>query len=103
MPSDKDRLYVGLYARGGTAKREPGSDDTYHWALLTGPKADASMSKGMRYRKDLSTGIWEYEEREINIVKTGMLLARVVIAKITDKDRLQTAFRKVALVQGDES
>jgi hypothetical protein len=28
MPSNKDRLYVALYARGGAAKM-PGGEDTY--------------------------------------------------------------------------
>jgi hypothetical protein len=34
MPSNKDRLYLGLYARAGSAKM-PGKEDTYVHRLIT--------------------------------------------------------------------
>ncbi|KAL8713681.1 MAG: hypothetical protein Q9220_002207 [cf. Caloplaca sp. 1 TL-2023] len=104
MPSDKDRLYVALYARGGTAHLEPGSDERYHWALLTGPKEEMSTSRGMRYHaRDSIHGDWRYEEKDIGSATSMMLLGRVVVAKVVDNARLQAAFRGVAIVQGDKS
>ncbi|KAI4284287.1 MAG: hypothetical protein L6R35_004940, partial [Caloplaca aegaea] len=104
MPSDKDRLYVALYARGGSAKREPGSDEMYHWALLVGPKSDGEDDRRIRYHARDSFGrVWEYEEREIYRATSIMLLARVIVAKVTNVERLQAALRSVPVVQGDES
>ncbi|MCJ1335945.1 hypothetical protein MMC09_001219 [Bachmanniomyces sp. S44760] len=48
MPSDKGRLYVALYARGGKPTM-PGSEDTYHWALIVGPKEEKEGKQGVRY------------------------------------------------------
>jgi len=70
MPSDKDRLYVALYAREGAARISGGEDklvDTrmhmlngnmihvtdgdsrrYYWAFIIGPKAEDAGSRGKR-------------------------------------------------------
>ncbi|KAL8728434.1 MAG: hypothetical protein Q9166_005396 [cf. Caloplaca sp. 2 TL-2023] len=105
MPANKDRLYVALYARGGGSHREPGSDATYHWALMVGQKGDDGGSKGWRFHAKNPKGAtdWIYEELELAKMQTGMLLARIVIAKITDFDRLKAAMRSVEIVQGDPS
>ncbi|KAM4054575.1 hypothetical protein HRG_005411 [Hirsutella rhossiliensis] len=48
MPSEKDRLYIALYARGG-APTMAGLEDTYHWAFIVGPKTESSNSRGSRF------------------------------------------------------
>ncbi|KAF1363369.1 hypothetical protein EJ07DRAFT_103853 [Lizonia empirigonia] len=91
MPSNKDRLYIALYARGG-APTMPDKEDTYHWALLVGPKDEIENGIGMRYHaKERITGpnasAWVFEERETSLSATSMLLVRVMIAKVEKKDR----------------
>ncbi|KAI0426084.1 hypothetical protein F5Y09DRAFT_334430 [Xylaria sp. FL1042] len=71
MPSEKDRLYVALYARGGVPTM-PGLEDTYHWALIVGPKTESENSRG---------SVWEYEERTISMATTSMLLVRIMVGK----------------------
>jgi len=43
---------MALYARGGSATM-PGKEDTYHWALIVGPKVEVdksgAMVEGTRY------------------------------------------------------
>ncbi|KAF2875932.1 hypothetical protein BDV95DRAFT_485478 [Massariosphaeria phaeospora] len=104
MPSSKDRLYVALYARGG-APTMPGKEDTYHWALLVGPKDEVENGVGMRYHaKERITGpntsAWLFEERETTLSATSMLLVRVMIAKVEKKDRLLAAIRNTPVRQG---
>ncbi|RDW79841.1 hypothetical protein BP6252_04479 [Coleophoma cylindrospora] len=52
MPSNKDRLYIALYTRGGSTKM-PGKEETYHWALIVWPKIEmdksGAMAEGTRY------------------------------------------------------
>ncbi|KAI9896018.1 hypothetical protein N3K66_009087 [Trichothecium roseum] len=99
MPSDKDRLYVALYARGG-APTMPELEDTYHWALVVGPKTEDGSSRGARFHaKETMTvvgtppvvrSIWEYEKRESSMLPTSMLLVRVMIGKIEDRNKLES-------------
>lgn len=45
---------------------------------------------------------WEYEESSLNNVRTNNnLLARIIIAKIEDEQRLVDLFRQRPVVQGD--
>ncbi len=79
---------------------------SYHWGLLTGPKADDKNAKGTRYHAKnpiTATGVseWIYDEQVINVARTNSLLVRVVVAKVTDMGRLQAAIRGVPIVQGD--
>ncbi|KAH8698376.1 hypothetical protein BGW36DRAFT_293664 [Talaromyces proteolyticus] len=106
MPaSNKDRVYVALYARGG---RDP---DAFHWAIIVGPKKEGvGGSRGYRYhaiqRPDPSrTGhfIWVYEALEITLFQTNMLLGRILIAKVTNDTQLRTTLAAVPLVQDDPS
>ncbi|KAH9863394.1 hypothetical protein IAQ61_009671 [Plenodomus lingam] len=104
MPSDKDRLYVALYVRGGAPKM-PGKEDTYHWALLVGPKNEVANGKGMRYHaKERIVGSnaseWYFEEREIGLGQTLMVLIRVMIAKVEDRDRIISIIRNTPIRQG---
>ncbi|KAL8970776.1 MAG: hypothetical protein Q9197_003631 [Variospora fuerteventurae] len=108
MPSDKDRLYVALYVRGGGSRREPDADEQFHWGLLVGPKSDHHSEKGWRFHvKNTMTAIevsdWVFDEREIGMARTASLLVRVVVAKVTSMARLQAALHGVPLVQGDPS
>ncbi|KAH3258052.1 hypothetical protein KXW31_002459 [Aspergillus fumigatus] len=89
MPSNKDRLYVALYARGGNPTM-PGKEDTYHWALIVGPKVEAEDGIGVRYhakeRPKLGEGSeWFFEERECPLAPTSMLLVRIMEALETLK------------------
>ncbi|EFE44655.1 hypothetical protein TRV_00582 [Trichophyton verrucosum HKI 0517] len=94
---NKNRLYVALYARGGSPTM-PGKEDTYHWAFLVGPKVEGESSKGIRYqvkqRHQIGVGLeWVFEERECPLTPTSMLLVRVIIGKILDMNRLAEILR----------
>ncbi|PYH92218.1 hypothetical protein BO71DRAFT_28664 [Aspergillus ellipticus CBS 707.79] len=102
---EKDRLYVTLYARGG-APTMPGKEDTYHWALLVGPKVETPEKKGVRYHAKEMPGLvggsqWELEEQECRLAATSMLLVRVMIGKIKDRGRLVEILRKTPIRQGE--
>ncbi|GES66234.1 hypothetical protein ASPCAL11780 [Aspergillus terreus] len=104
MPSNKDRLYVALYARGGIAKM-PDKEDTYHWALIVGPKAETEGSMGYRYhakeRPNLRQGSeWFFEERNIPLIPTSMLLVRIMVGKVADGKRLVQILRNIPIRQG---
>ncbi|KAI0144357.1 hypothetical protein GGR57DRAFT_333268 [Xylariaceae sp. FL1272] len=107
MPSDKDRLYIALYARGGSAKM-PGLEDTYHWGFILGPKdEDGGKAMGARFHameRAVISGtppeahsVWNFEERPIAMRPTAMLLVRVVVAKVVDKNRLVTILRGIPI------
>ncbi|KAF5547553.1 hypothetical protein FPHYL_10142 [Fusarium phyllophilum] len=57
----------------------------------------------MRYHvKNLPVGGWVYEELSLpNIRSTTRLLARIVIAKVEDEDRLVEIVRNTPVVQND--
>lgn len=102
MPaSNKDRLYVALYARG---RQDP---NTYHWALTVGPKEEGDGRRGYRYhvRQRLDAArpgrpIWVYESLEMPLVQTQMLLGRIMIAKITDKAQFRSTLAAVPVIAG---
>ncbi|KAL2846398.1 hypothetical protein BJY01DRAFT_263348 [Aspergillus pseudoustus] len=82
MPSNKDRLYVALYAGGGAATM-PGKEDTYHWALIVGPKNESPGKNGSGGGSE-----WFFKERECPLTPTSMLLVRVKVGKVGDRNRL---------------
>ncbi|KAI0470303.1 hypothetical protein F4859DRAFT_515829 [Xylaria cf. heliscus] len=94
MPSDKDRLYVALY----------------YWAFIVGPKHEPRRGgQGIRFRVKeertahgtfLQSPVWTYEERNIKLNASQMLLVRVVIGKILDLSRLQNIFASISIRQG---
>ncbi|KAL9103654.1 MAG: hypothetical protein Q9163_001313 [Psora crenata] len=108
MPSDKDRLYDALYARGA-ASTMPGGEDAYHWSLMTGPRKEDRGSRGLRYHaKDKSRAsgqsVWEFEERGLTVgMATQMLLVRILVGKVDKSNRLRDILRRVPVVQGDRS
>lgn len=103
MPaSNKDRVYVALYARGG---QDP---NTFHWAIIVGPKEEVEGGRGYRYhaRQRLDPTrpgrmLWVYEALEIPLVQTSMLLGRIMIAKVTDNTQLRRTLAAVPVVQHD--
>ncbi|KAH9830695.1 hypothetical protein Tdes44962_MAKER09006 [Teratosphaeria destructans] len=95
MPSGKPRLYVALCPSGTTnnvARK-------YHWGFLVGPKAERKEEvPGTSYHVKNSTcaGLGVPVP---NVRGTSNLLARVLIAKITDPKRLVEILRSQPLVQ----
>ncbi|KAI0184999.1 hypothetical protein EV127DRAFT_456483 [Xylaria flabelliformis] len=97
MPSDKPRLYVALYP-SGVVNNEERKQARYHWGFLIGPKVEKTPKKCAR--RTLSR--WTYEEVPLeNVRATNSLLARIVVAKIEDEQRLISLFRRIQVVQGD--
>ncbi|KFH41887.1 hypothetical protein ACRE_074050 [Hapsidospora chrysogenum ATCC 11550] len=86
MPSDKNRLYLALYARGG-----PG----YYWALLVGPKKEKETTMGKRYHAKLNTFQWVYDEVDTRMAATHVILIRVLAAKVKNMDRLESIMRSI--------
>ncbi|EQK97991.1 hypothetical protein OCS_06296 [Ophiocordyceps sinensis CO18] len=107
MPSSKDRLYVALYARGG-ASMMPGGEDRYHWALILGPKFEDDEARGKRFHAKESLSfeqgqrrtVWAFEEREIGMAPTAMILVRILVAKVKNRDRLISVVRGVPIRGG---
>ncbi|KAL2022381.1 hypothetical protein VTK56DRAFT_5448 [Thermocarpiscus australiensis] len=102
MVSNKKRLYVALYPSGVTGNEER----RYHWGFLVGPKIeDKPQVPGKRYHvKNSPTGVWVYEELDLPDVRlTTNLLARILIAKLTDEERLVQILRTTPVVQNDPS
>ncbi|KAK4156992.1 hypothetical protein C8A00DRAFT_40578 [Chaetomidium leptoderma] len=83
MPSDKDRLYVALYACGG-APVMPRLEDT------RGARFHAKEKLRLVGTPPVPESVWEYEERESTMMPTSMLLVRVMIGKVKDRNRLES-------------
>ncbi|KAJ3482859.1 hypothetical protein NLG97_g7459 [Lecanicillium saksenae] len=86
MPSDKPRLYLALYARGGAG---------YHWALIVGPKQEDRTTRGVRYHAKQQLMQWHYDEVEIPTAATNMILVRMLAAKILKMERVEAILRSV--------
>ncbi|KAK8879047.1 hypothetical protein PGQ11_000341 [Apiospora arundinis] len=110
MPSNKPRLYVALFARGG-APTMPEFEDKYHWSFIVSPKDEIDGSDGTKFHVKNFVGsqngvvgsMWQYEEVEVALAPVNRLLVRVMVAKVKDKDRLQAIFRGIPIrpdVQG---
>lgn len=105
MPfSNKERLYVALYARGGNPTM-PGGEDKYHWALVLGPKMERYNSRGTRFhaheKMHFADGearsVWEFEERDMSMAPTAMILVRILIAKVKDRNGLLAVLRSIPI------
>ncbi|TKA64707.1 hypothetical protein B0A55_10094 [Friedmanniomyces simplex] len=100
MPSDKDRIFIALYARNGQPKM-PGLEDKYHWAIIVGPKIIVPESEGRRFHArekmtpvdETIKWIWGFEECTTTMDPTQMILARVLIGKIANTKRLESVLR----------
>ncbi|KAI9827422.1 MAG: hypothetical protein M1819_006963 [Sarea resinae] len=103
MPSNKPRLYIGLYARN--------VPNSYHWAFLVSPKKEAgTQNETTRYhvvnrpamRDGAVKDMWTYEQRDLVSMKTQMLLVRVLIAKIAKpRAAFDECLARVPVVQDD--
>ncbi|CBF69419.1 uncharacterized protein ANIA_11511 [Aspergillus nidulans FGSC A4] len=67
----------------------PGKEDTYHWALIVGPKIETPGKIGMRYHaKELPKAgggsEWYFGGSKCQLTPTSMLLVRVMIGKVED-------------------
>ncbi|KAM0554007.1 hypothetical protein ACHAPJ_007082 [Fusarium lateritium] len=84
-----------------------GQEDEYHWALIVGPRKESKNSQGKRFhiKKTLKlTGnppsaetCWTFEEIDISMAATSMILTRVLIGKVKDLGRLRLAFQRTPL------
>ncbi|KAJ9609302.1 hypothetical protein H2204_015561 [Knufia peltigerae] len=79
-------------------------EDTYHWALMVGPKIEKPEKEGVRYHakeKVGSDGVhWEFEKRSVSLRPTSMLLVRVLIGKVDDSARLDAILRQTPVRDG---
>ena len=105
MLSNKDRLYIALYARG-----VPEEPDTYHWALMVCPKANPRRStRGVRYHVKNTIQLsgsgrpWVFEQKQLSAFTTQLLLARVLIAKVQNSAAVLRTVQTVPLVQNDRN
>ncbi|KAF2967607.1 hypothetical protein GQX73_g6014 [Xylaria multiplex] len=101
MPCNKPRLYIALYPSGVRNNEEL----KYHWAFLIGPKVEkGEVVPGTRCHVKNSGVGWTYEEARLrNIRNTTNLLARIVVAKIQDEERLIALLHRVPIIQGDSN
>ena len=76
----------------------------YHWAILIGPKLEDHSLRGLRFHakeKVTPNGTeWFFEERDIPLAPTGMLLVRIMIGKVRDKARAIGLLRNTPIKQG---
>ncbi|GAB1212609.1 hypothetical protein ATERTT37_001753 [Aspergillus terreus] len=63
MPSNKDRLYVALYARASRPTM-PGKEDTYHWALIVGLKIETDGRTSVVEWDKVRSTVMEYCQRK---------------------------------------
>ncbi|KAL9581360.1 MAG: hypothetical protein Q9212_003951 [Teloschistes hypoglaucus] len=107
MSENEDRLFVALYAREDL---EPGAD-SYHWALIVGPELEPipneqqpKKQKSMRFHTtNRGRADWIFEDQNIDELGPALLIAKVVVAKVINIDRLQSVLRGVPVVQDDPS
>ncbi|GAB7340152.1 hypothetical protein MBLNU457_6632t2 [Dothideomycetes sp. NU457] len=91
-----DYSWLNLQIADGFATR-------YRWALITGPKVEKADSKGRLYHAKNGTtkGSWLIEVRPTTLMPTNMLLARVLVGKIADKDRVGEILSGVPATSND--
>lgn len=104
---DKLRLYLALFPRGGFAGGGTyGSQlscDSYHWAIILGPKSPLRTEAGTAFHIVHSTSDFVntpfcYEETDLTQTphQSRNLLARIAIAKVIDEQRVQALLRTLA-------
>ncbi|KAI1881732.1 hypothetical protein JX265_000558 [Neoarthrinium moseri] len=87
----------------------PRGEDKYHWALLTGPKTERDEPTGKRYHaKEQMISIrghiqsqWQFDERDVSMLATSMILVRIVVGKIKDRKRVASILRSIP-IRGDQ-
>ncbi|KAI4861189.1 hypothetical protein F4820DRAFT_465043 [Hypoxylon rubiginosum] len=98
---NKKRLYLAIYYSDPRTGHE---DQKYRFGFIVGPKDESRRdhARGLSCRvRRLSSTAWQYEETRLGDVRMADdLLARVLIAKVTDEERLMAILRE-APVQDD--
>ncbi|MCJ1471963.1 hypothetical protein MMC13_000606 [Lambiella insularis] len=83
----------------------PGGEDRYHWGLMTGLKEETEGATGIQYhtKNDIveSGQLWVYQQCEVPLTVTNMLLVKVVVGKVKSMHRLQEILRARPIVQDD--
>ena len=106
MPSNKDRLHVALYVRGGG--HDARSEDKYHWALLVTPKKESAKTSpaGMRHHvintqpvDGYATPPWQYKTVQLSVPQTGNLLVRITIGKVENRAQLESTLSQLPVDQ----
>ena len=72
-----------------------------------GPKSDKIEDDGVRYHarermKQDGTSEWEFEEAPTTMLPSRMIMVRILIAKIENRDALAQLLRKVPIRQGQQ-
>lgn len=72
--------------------------------MLVGPKTEVEDGKGMRYHAKERGGVnggseWFFEELETPLLATRMILCRVMIGKVEDKQRLVQVLSRIPIRQ----
>ena len=74
---------------------------SYHWAIIVGPKVEHEQDFGMRYhaQQQMTTvgEKWELGERRITLMPSRMILVRILIGKVEDKERLVNIIRNTPI------
>lgn len=105
---DKPRLYLALYSKGGSAPSSTYNAnvtcDSYHWALVVGPKTASRTDPGICYQllhsSNGSNPTSSYEETDLSRQSPSQsqaLLVRITLAKVLDEDRVQLILRNLRL------
>lgn len=105
---DKPRLYLALYPRGHSTSTFTSNShcDSFHWALIVGPRSSARSDPGTRYHvlhTDSATHPFLYEETEISSSESHVPLVRITVAKVRDPARVTTLLRSVPPPKNAES
>lgn len=102
---DKLRLYLAIFSRGGATGGTYGSQltcDSYHWAIILGPKSPLRTEAGTAYHIVHSSsefGVpYLYEETDLRESPhlARNLLARIALAKVVDEHRIPIILRNLA-------
>lgn len=73
--------------------------------MVVGPKIEVQDGRGMRYHAKESINAsghaeWYFDERDVSLLATSMLLGRVMVGKVESMDRLVSILRQVPIRQG---
>lgn len=119
--TNKPRLYIALYPRGGSSSSYTSSHscDAYHWSLVVGPQTALRKDPGTRYhvahstspipsssprRPSTTTSSLLYEENDIlTHLPASTTLIRITIAKVTNPERLTSLLRSIPIPDSSSS
>ena len=103
-------LYIGLYALNGSLRQAfPMGPEEYHWAFIVAPKDGTKEQDCVRYRVrvisrrekvvvakvEFETFEWANELRVVPVGRHDDIIARVLIAKVSDRNGLDQYLRQM--------